>query len=148
MMARAERQRLNTAILRKESLALHLDNADREPTPYISFRSDPVVLEKHVQMRFERMGPQEVTAIDPAVRLRKGVSTLSVATEMRHYGIQNPYSQDYHSDHYVCLWVLDHEEIIWHGRWKDVFWCENWYEDLIMQMGREFGRTAERQEYP
>ncbi|PVI00879.1 hypothetical protein DM02DRAFT_472070, partial [Periconia macrospinosa] len=144
MLSRAPRQRLRTASVRKETLAMHLDHKIWEPTPYISFQASAERLEELANMRNSRgnRGVQFLTVIDPDTRLRRGFPILDVAAEMRYYGIQDPYgnSNQYYINHYVCLWEVTGKEVVGHWEWDDLAEYEDWYRDIIMPAFRKFRR--------
>ncbi|KAF2843990.1 hypothetical protein T440DRAFT_528919 [Plenodomus tracheiphilus IPT5] len=145
MMARAPRQRLDSAESRKTSLTTHLDHKVWNPTPYISFTVSPTALKELANFRERRgnRGSQTVTVIDPNVRLRIGLPILDVSAEMEHYEIPDPYgnSNQYYTDHYVCVWEITGEEVVGQWPWEDLANDERWYEDIIMPAYHENRRN-------
>jgi hypothetical protein len=140
MSSRAPNRRLDTIDSRKISLATHINHSSWTPTPYISFTSSPVAVEKLAEQRRPRRGPQTLTVIDPNIRLRNGLPILDFAAEMEHYNISNPYgSRDrYCIDHYLCLWQVTENEIIGQWEWDELVVSGNWYQDIVMPAFRDF----------
>ena len=106
MMARALRQRLDTAKSRTDSLTTHINHGNWTPTPFISFTTSATVAEGLADWRLTRhRGAQHLTAIDPNVRVQAGLPILDLSAEFSHYKIANPYGtwNQYCEDHYLCL---------------------------------------------
>lgn len=115
---------------------MHLHHANRTHTPYISFTSSPSSLDALARRRSENpyRGPQTVTAIDPRLRIGRGLPVLHAEAEMNHCGIPDPYRQsnDYYQDHYVCLWQVTEVEIIGEWEWNDLARNLAWYEEIVL----------------
>jgi hypothetical protein len=131
MMSRAPRQRFDTLKSRRTSLTTHINHSIWEPTPYISFTTSLATVQDLADLRTQRRGAQTLTVLDPNARIAEGLPILDIRAEMDHYGITDPYgkSNQYYTDHYVCLWEVTEREIIGHWPWDDlVAWirgCEN-----------------------
>jgi len=134
MRSRAPRARLDTYNLRQDSLRVHVDHKRRESTPYISFTDSPDAIRDLINMRSKNRGKQTVTAINPKVRLAAGLPILDIATEMKHYGVEDPYNKNnqYYSHHYLCLWEVGKEEIVSHWAWEQLARNGNWYEEIVL----------------
>ena len=143
MLARLPRGELTTHEVRKTSLALHADNSKRIPTPYISFTSS---LDAAIRLANERKhqwhrGDQNIVVIDPWYRLQRGLPILDMGKEMEQYGVENPYRENYYTDHYICLWEVTPAEVV--GTWSCNFLrrVDGWYENIIMPEFRKHRET-------
>jgi hypothetical protein len=149
MLSRAPRRSLDTRKARKDSLTVHLDHRIWEPTPYISFRTSATATTDLAcrRARNNNRGPQTLTAIDPKIRVARGLPVLDVAAEMKYYSISNPYHRgdEYNGNHYVCLWEVTPEEVVGHWEWDEWANNENWYEEVVMPAFKEF-REARKPE--
>jgi hypothetical protein len=145
MLSRSPNQPLDTAKVRMESLATHLDHSIWEPTPYISFTKSASAIEDLAARRSMKRGNQTLTVINPAARLRVALPVLDVATEMDHYRIPDPYNKGmrYYIDHYVCLWEVTGVEIIRHYEWEELFNTANWYQEVILPAWNKSNRDLE-----
>lgn len=134
MLSRSPDQPLNTAQVRMESLATHLDHRVWEPTPYISFTKSASAIEDLAARRSRNRSNQTLTVINPVAQLRDGLPILDVAAEMDHYGIPDPYNNGmiYYINHYACLWEVTRAEIIHHYEWEELSKDANWYEKEIL----------------
>lgn len=146
-MSRAPNKALDTAEVRRESLAIHLDHGEWTiPTPYISFTSSADALEELARKRDRKgnRGRQTLTVIDPSTRISNGLPTLDIAAEMEHYSITDPYCQGnrYYINHYVCVWEVTPDEIVDHWDWDELSDSVNWYEDIIMPEFNRFRRET------
>lgn len=93
MAASDPQARLDTREARTETLRLHADHKSRIPTPYISFTTDDLVIQRLVERRREggaRQGKQRSVVIDPKSRLRLGLPILHSVDEMRYYHVPEP----------------------------------------------------------
>jgi hypothetical protein len=141
MLSRSPNRPLDTEKSRKDSLASHLDHQDWTATPYISFTNSASAIEDLATSRMSRgRGDQNLTVLDPAVRLRSGLPIFDVAAEMEYYRISDPYNRGgrYYIDHYICLWEVTEEEIVRHYEWKELAETTNWYDEVIIPAFREF----------
>lgn len=116
MTSSAPDRHLDTHDARKSSLTIHINHQDWRPTPYISFTTSPAAIRDLADMRAWSGGPHTLTVVDPRPRLTKGVPTLQVAAEMKHYNIQDPYGRQgqFHTDHYLCLGKVSADEVVGH----------------------------------
>ncbi len=115
MKARASRQRLDTSESRKSTLAIHINHKDWTPTPYISFQTSPAAIETLAKFRGTgKRGRQILTVVDPNKRIADGLPILDVGIEMGYYGVDDPYgyTNQYYTNHYLCLWEVTEPEII------------------------------------
>jgi hypothetical protein len=89
--------------------------------------------------QIKKRGRQILTVIDPNIRLRNSLPILDIAAEKKHYELRNPYGKQdqYCEDHYICLWQVTKEEIIFQEDWDDIVETENWFEAKIMPFFRE-----------
>ncbi|KAI0120609.1 hypothetical protein BJ170DRAFT_589088 [Xylariales sp. AK1849] len=135
MLSRDPDMQLDTAEVRKTTLARHLDHREWIPGPYISFTMSPEAIEALALMKAKR-GLQTLTVIDPNTRVKNGLPVLDVAAEMDHYDIPDRYgkSKEHYIDHYVCLWQVTEAEIIAHQNWSDLANNPNWYQEIIMPL--------------
>jgi len=145
MQARLSRGVLATREARKTSLATHIDLRTWINTPYISFTSSPRAASElvHDRICFTRRGDQNLVAIDPGYRLQRGLPILDMAKEAERYGVKNPYTRDFFSDHYLCLWEVTPAEVVGTWPWNKLREADNWYENIVMPAFKE--RRAARQ---
>jgi hypothetical protein len=136
MLSRRLRSPLDTREARKISLTKHLDHLTWEPTPYISFTTSATGLTDLACMRTRNnnRGPQTLTVIDPDIRIRRGLPVLDIAAEMVYYSIPDPYCQgnQYHDNHYICLWEVTPEEVVGHWEWDELVDIDDWYEEVVV----------------
>ena len=137
MLARLPRGELATFDTRKTSLARHANQRNQIHTPYISFTSSVDAAVRLANERKRPRGDQHIVVVDPWYRLQRGLPVLDMGKEMREYGVQNPYGEDYYTDHYLCLWEITPEEVI--GTWSCNYLrqVDGWYENIIMQEFRK-----------
>jgi hypothetical protein len=97
-----------------------------------------------------RRGDQTLTVIDPAARLKSGLSILDVAAEMEYHRISDSYNSGgrYYMDHYVCLWGVTEEEIVRHYEWKELVENTNWYDEVIIPALRKFSERRKPESVP
>lgn len=138
MLSRAPEMQLLDRESRIESLRLHGNYRDREPTPYISFtdsaeRIQDLVAKRKARRR-RRRGKKYLTAIDPDVRLRSGLPIVHAHSERSYYGISDPYGKDgqYYKDESLCLWYVRPAEVIGHWKWEDLIQTKDWYEQIVL----------------
>lgn len=143
MLARLQRGELATNDVRKTSLARHANHRNDIPTPYISFTSS---LDAAIRLANERKhkwhrGDQNIVVIDPWYRLQRGLPILDMGKEMEEYGVENPYRENYYTDHYICLWEVTPEEVV--GTWScnDLRDVDDWYQNIIMPAFRKHRET-------
>ena len=143
MMARAPRQRLDTAQSREDFLAMHINHATQTPTPFISFTTSAAVVRDLADKRIDRgRVAQYLTAIDPNVRVDAGVPILDFSAEVSHYNIENPYGGNrYCDDHYLCLWEVSAREVVGHWRWDYLAKHPDWYPEIVMPAFEAFRNT-------
>lgn len=136
MFSRDPEMRLSDRETRRTTLAKSLYHNDwTTPGPYIAFKSSQAGLEDLARLRIGRKrGPQTVTAINPNVRIKKGLPVLNVQAEMRHYDIPAPkgYSDALYEDDYVCLWQVTKAEIIGQWDWSDLEDNPSWFQDVVL----------------
>lgn len=140
MEARSPRQALITKDARRNSLAIHANHKNWTATPYISFKTSPMLIENYAGVRSTRhRGSQNLIVVNPAVRVRKGLPILDMGAEMRHYGVKNPYRKGnaYFVDHYLCPWEVTAEEVVGCWSWMELIANANWYEEVVMPAYRE-----------
>lgn len=79
-------------------------------------------------------GPQTVTAVDPRVRINRGLPVLHAEAEMDYYDIPDPYNQSnmYYRKHYLCLWQVTEAEIIGEWDWNDLACNPKWYKEIVL----------------
>jgi hypothetical protein len=67
---------------------------------------------------------------------------------MDHYGVKGPYglSNQYHRDHYLCLWEVTRREVIGHWEWADLVTKEQWYNEIILPAFRKCTRSRPLEE--
>ena len=145
MLARVIDMRLDDAEQRKDTLGRHLNNRDWTPSPYISFTSSYSAVESLVAKitKSNRPRAKMLTVINPNVRIEGGMPILRVEPEMDHYKIAEPYgcTNGIHSDHYVCLWQVNPDEIVGHWNWEEVG-DDNWYEQTILPAFKKHNDSA------
>ncbi|KAF7137135.1 hypothetical protein CNMCM5793_007199 [Aspergillus hiratsukae] len=142
MLSRAPRQCLNTSGVRRKSLTTHADHKNWTATPFISFTTSKIALQELACLRRKR-GTQTITAINPNVRIAKGLPILDMMTEMNYYDILDPYgrSNAYYRDHYLCLWEVTSDEVIGHWEWSELVKNDHWYEEIVLPAFREHDET-------
>jgi len=148
MLARASRMDLSTRQARKTTLEIHADHKKWEPTPYISFTDSPAGIKTLAQRRRAdgRRGDQTLVVIDPRRRFRLGLPILRAEDEMRYYHAEDPYSRryQYYTDHYLCLWEVNPEEVVDTWDWNNLTANQNWYEDTILPALQSFRQSKEQ----
>lgn len=134
MLARLPRGELATKDARRASLTIHADQKNRKKTPYISFTSSPPAAVElvHDRMRYTRRGDQNLVVIDPEYRLKRGLPIIDMGKEMQWYGVENPYTRNFFSDHYLCLWEVTPPEVVGIWSWDDLRRENGWYRNIIM----------------
>lgn len=147
MLARLPRGRLATKEARRASLTTHADQSIWEETPYISFTSSPraAVELVHDRMCYTWRGDQNLVVIDPEYRLKRGLPIIDMGTEMKWYGVENPYTRNFFSDHYVCLWEVTPPEVVGIWSWDELRRENGWYRNIIMpafEKHRTAGQSA------
>ncbi|KAI0163624.1 hypothetical protein BJ166DRAFT_449303, partial [Pestalotiopsis sp. NC0098] len=141
MFSRAPNMRLDTAEVRKRTLARHLYHGDWIPSPYISFTTSPTGVQDLAARREANRGFQTLTVVDPVTRMRLGLPVLDVVTEMDNYDIAGPYGRfDYYTNHFLCLWQVTEPEIVGHWAWGDLVNNKNWYQQIIIPAFEHFQR--------
>ena len=145
MMARSPRKSLDTREKRKRFLKIHVNHRSWKDTPFVSFTSCHRELQKVANLRYKRpgRGSQTITVVDPRVRMRCSLPLLNIESEMEFYGVENPYANVDHSDHYLCLWEVRDSEIVGHWDWEDLKDNPNWHEDTIMPAVQQFRERAQ-----
>ncbi|KAF5659738.1 hypothetical protein FHETE_9287 [Fusarium heterosporum] len=141
MYARDREMPLNTFESRKCSLQKHITHSIWEDTPYISFTSSWQTLADIANNRKCKRGNQTITVIDPTVRLEAGLPVVCFGDESKYYGVKNPYnsiSDEELSNHYVCLWRVEAEEIVGHLDWDELSRDPDWYRNVIIPKLVEF----------
>lgn len=144
MMSRAPRQRLYDERIRRNSLTTHINHKVWERTPYISFTSSPLAIQDMSDWRTPRRGAQNLTVINPNVRIQEGLPILDIRAEMDYYEIRDPYKRgyQYYTDYYICLWEVTEQEIVGHWPWDDLAQNTQWYNDIILPTFMEHNRNA------
>ena len=140
MLSRRPRERLNTPSARKTFLETHANHRKWEPTPFISFTQSPQDLQAMAEFRERRRrGSQTITVVNANVRRRQGFPTLNMETEMRYYGVLDPYnrSHEYYKNHCICLWEVTEDEFVGNWEWDDLIKTDNWYERIILPAFKE-----------
>lgn len=148
MDSRALNEPLSTFESRARALQIHINHADWQPTPFISFTSSPTAVKALAQRRAQNgnRGAQTLTVIDPNTRERAGLPVLNMDKEMDHYKIRNPYgSGRYCDDHYICLWQVTGREVVGSWSWDELSADENWYGNIVMPAFREFKQRVQEQ---
>ena len=144
MRSRASDERLDTDDLRRNTLTTHINHKVWRPTPCISFTSSGEAIEGLAGWRKAKRGAQTLTAINPSIRLRKGLPVLDLAAEMVYYNVSNRYGEQdkYCVDHYICLWQVTKEEIIDHWDWDELVELGNWYQETVIPAFQRSNQTS------
>ncbi|KAE8142240.1 hypothetical protein BDV38DRAFT_278410 [Aspergillus pseudotamarii] len=132
-------QLLDTFEARALSLAIHAHDSNQTPTPYISFTICAEEAQRLAQTRARTRGSQMLTVINPRVLEAHGRYLLSMVNEMHYYGVRDPHGmfyQDY-QDEYLCLWVVEEEEVVGHWKWDELVEVDDWYEAIILPAFRD-----------
>ncbi|KAI1387843.1 uncharacterized protein F4822DRAFT_444383 [Hypoxylon trugodes] len=134
MIARDQNMCLGSSQSRRESLSIHVDHGNwSKGTPYISFTNSETRIEELIQ-KWSKKGRKDfmLTAINPNIRIRKGLPILDVTAEMNRYEIEDPYGREgeYYKDEYVCLWQVTTDEIIGHWEWNELKYDLDWYQKI------------------
>jgi hypothetical protein len=93
MLARLPCLQLRSRESRKESLATHADHTIRVPTPFISFSESVFNLQRFLSRRKGPSYTGTLTIINPNTRIAHGLPMIKMQSELRYYGIQNPYGR-------------------------------------------------------
>lgn len=144
MFARDPTMRLDTFEIRKETLQSHIDPTSKKATPYISFLTDPKKLEIEVQRKQDNGKTQRVTLVDPQARLRLRLPILRFADEFKHYKLYNPTRTDVFSSHWICLWEVTPEEVVWTWDWDDLKGDPQWHQNTVLPALFKFQATGLR----
>ncbi|CRG89886.1 hypothetical protein PISL3812_06925 [Talaromyces islandicus] len=116
------------------------------PTPFISFTISNTAVQELANRRAENeyRGAQTVTAINPNIRIAKGLPVLDMKAEMEYYEVSDLYRKSslYYKDHYLCLWEVTGDEIIGYWEWDDLATYDNWYEDVILPAFIDYNARA------
>lgn len=136
LISTAPHMRLPTAETRRMALRNHLDSTNWNDGPCISFTTsaDSTEYLARIRARTRSRGPQMVTAINPNIRIQKGLPVLNMAVEMRHY--QLPYPLEASASHfddrdYLCLWRVTPAEIFGQWKWSELEDHPRWYQDVV-----------------
>jgi hypothetical protein len=138
MLARDPTLRLDTFEIRKETLQSHLSPVNKGATPYISFLADPSKLEIEIQRKQVDGRSQRVTLVNPRARLRLHLPILRFADEFQHYKLYNPTRSDFFSSHWICLWEVTPDEVVWTWDWDDLKGNPQGYEQIVLPALRRF----------
>jgi hypothetical protein len=144
MLARDPTLRLDTFEIRKETLQSHLSTIDKRATPYISFLADPKKLELEIQRKQVEGRSQRVTLVDPQARLRLRLPILRFADEFQHYKLYNPTRIDVLTSHWICLWEVTPDEVVWTWDWDDLKGNPQWYQEIVLPVLLRFQATGLR----
>jgi hypothetical protein len=131
--------KLGSGESRKESLATHADYTIWVPTPFISFSGPVFGLQRFLSRRKEPSYPRTLTVINPNIRIADGLPMIEMQSELRYYGIQDPYGRgySYYEDEYLCLWEVTPDEVVAHWDWDSLTENAHWYEDEVLPAFRE-----------
>ncbi|KAL4796945.1 hypothetical protein BDV19DRAFT_67687 [Aspergillus venezuelensis] len=137
IQADSPREPLDTIEKRERSLTIYADHGDwSAPTPFTSFARYPSRIENLASKRDEsKRGRKRLIAIDPNVRIAKGLPFLHMETEMLRYGVGDPYGRGYESygDEYITLWEVTADEVVGCWDWED----DDWYKDVVLPAFRK-----------
>ncbi|KAE8164175.1 hypothetical protein BDV40DRAFT_298663 [Aspergillus tamarii] len=139
MYSRCPCQLLDTFEARALSLAIHAHDNNQTPTAYISFTACARVAQRLALTRARTRGSQILTVINPRVRAAHGRYLISTVSEMHYYGVRDPHEMSYqdYQDEYLCLWVVEEEEVVGHWEWDELAEVDDWYEAIILPAFRE-----------
>lgn len=75
-----------------------------------------------------------LTVVNPNVRLARGLPVIKMETEMRYYGVEDPYENDYteYKGEYLCLWEVTPDEVVGHWDWEDLVDDPDWFGNVVM----------------
>ncbi|KAE8418257.1 hypothetical protein BDV36DRAFT_295290 [Aspergillus pseudocaelatus] len=134
MYSRCPCQLLDTFEARALSLAIHAHDNNQTPTPYISFTTCAGVARRLALTRARKRGSQMLTVINPRVRAAHGRYLLSAVSELHYYRVRDPHGTTYqdYQDEYLCLWVVEEEEVVGHWEWDELVEVDDWYEAIIL----------------
>jgi hypothetical protein len=144
MLARDSTIRLDTYEIRKETLQSHLYPTIKKATPYISFSSCAGFVDLDMKRREKDGKHQRLTLIDPQTRLRLQLPILKFVDEFKHYKLYNPSRADVTTGHWMCLWEVTPEEVVWTWNWDELKDNPEWYWDVVEPALRTFQATGRR----
>jgi hypothetical protein len=147
MLARDPDRRLNNFLLRKTWLQAHIDHGNWDyGTPFISFTSNHKAVTDLAHFRATRpgRGAQSLTLVDPRTRFKLGLPIVNFAIEAKHYNVTSPYSTDYFTDHWLCLWEVTPAEVVHTWEWVEFADDPAWYQRIVRPALAKFQRTGLR----
>jgi len=133
--------RLDTRAERHDALKLHSNYQDwSRRSPLISADASPFSTKDRARKLVTNgRGQVRVSLIDNMVRLRAGLPFFSAIEEMQHYGVDDPYHQNYAFYEHEILYpyVITSEEIVATWKWSSIeayletHSIEEWVENRI-----------------
>jgi hypothetical protein len=128
MLARAPKSPLSTHECRKNAPATHADWWIYKHTPFISFVSSKSSLKTFLGRRCGDWH-KNITVINPNVRVARGIQVIKMESEMKYYGVNDPYENRYvyYKDEWICLWEVAPDEVVGCWKWEDLEKDRNWY---------------------
>lgn len=141
--ARDDRARLDTREARKQALQNHIGQVNGTPNPFITYTLCPEEVANRARQQEIRTQDAKnfstlnisVWVIDPRRRFELGLPVLSMAYEMAHYDIKDPYQRDawYRQNEFLIPWNVD-DEIVTTELWAELRENPNWYQEVTEMM--------------